>query len=39
MKLSNSKIYRVLDNAGNPQFNPDGDPFFIVTHNLQIISS
>lgn len=39
MRVTAGKIFRVLDDKGNPQFNPDGDPFFIVTHNVQIISS
>jgi len=39
MRVTAGKIYRVLDNDSNPQFNPDGDPFFIVTHSIQIVSS
>ena len=38
-KLTAIKIFRVLDDEGNPKFSPLGEPQVIVRHQVQIAAS
>jgi hypothetical protein len=33
------KVFRLLDEEGNPSFTQDGDPFYWVTFNTDVIAS
>ena len=39
LKTSALKIFRILDPDGNPAYTPDGDPFILVRHSTQIVST
>lgn len=38
VKTTVQRIFRVLDEKGNPKIGPDGDPEVIVKHNTQIVA-
>ena len=33
------KLFRILDDNGQPAFTPQGDPFVIVRHQVVLVSS
>jgi len=37
LKTTVQRIFKVLDAAGNPKTDPDGDPEFLVRHSSQIV--
>ena len=39
IKVVVHKIFRVVDDAGNPLFTPEGDPEIIVRHQIQVSAS
>ncbi|HEY8768420.1 MAG TPA: hypothetical protein VIP09_14355 [Dehalococcoidia bacterium] len=39
VKTTIARIFRVLDERGNPAVTDDGDPSVVVRHNVQIIST
>lgn len=39
LKTTAQKIFRVLDQQGKPARAPDGDPFLVVRHATQVVSS
>lgn len=39
VKLSVQKIFRLVDDQGNPLFSADGDPEIAVRHQVQIVAS
>lgn len=39
VKTTVQKIARILESDGKPAYTSDGDPFFLVTHNTQVIST
>lgn len=39
LKTSALKIFRILDVDGNLANDPNGDPFIMVRHNTQIVST
>lgn len=38
MKTSAQRMFRVLDEHGNPAYTPEGDPFILVRHNTLIVA-
>ena len=38
LKTTVNRIYRVVDEQGNPRYNPDGSPFLVVAHKSDVIS-
>jgi hypothetical protein len=39
LKIIGLKAYRVLYPDGKPAYNPEGDPFIIMRHNVQLSAS
>lgn len=39
LKTSPQRIFRILDEAGNPAYTDQHDPFVIVRHNTQIVAT
>jgi len=39
VKTQVGKLFRILDEKGNPAVNAQGDPFVVVRHQLVIVSS
>ena len=37
-KMTMQRIFRVLDEKGNPAYTPDGDPHVIVRHSVTIVA-
>ena len=37
MKTSALRIFRLVDDQGNPTSNREGDPEFVVRHNTQVV--
>jgi len=38
VKNTVARIFRVVDEEGNPQYNPDGDPELLVRHSSQVVA-
>lgn len=39
LKTSVLRMFRVLDANGNPAYTPEGDPFILVRHNTQVVTT
>ena len=39
VKTTVSRIYRVVDEQGNPRYNQDGSPLIVVAHKSDVVSS
>jgi len=38
LKTTVQRIFRVLDDQGNPKYSADGDPEVVVRHNTQVVA-
>ena len=39
LKTSVQKVFRIVDEEGNPSHTPEGDPHVMVRHNTVVVSS